>query len=370
MTPTGYVLTSLESVLRRGVETVFYALLTLSVCALAIAAVAAVAPHVRRIFAARRQSVRYEVSAASARPGSSHASPRVQLRSRITSLSITAALTTAALVLVVAANGSRVASNAQTKAEAPPVVTIIATDYGYEAPDTVPAGLNVFRLVNHGDQMHAATIVRLEAGKTLPDYVEAYREANRTRGARPAWAKFRGGPAAVMHGEGNATVYLEPGNYAWVCFVPGPDGVSHLLEHNQAHAFVVRPRTENTPAPGAPEPSVSLRMVDYSFQLSAPLKVGRNVIRVYNTGADPHHVLLFKLTAGKTIQHFQAWLQKHMQGEAPCTYVGAMGELSTGAEAYLDVDLTAGEYVLVCLITGRDEVSHAAKGMIQQIRVS
>jgi hypothetical protein len=160
------------------------------------------------------------------------------------------------------------------------------------------------------------------------------------------------------------------GSGAWVCFVPGPDGVSHLLKHNQAHAFVVPPRTGDTPAPSAPEPSVTLRLLDYSFQLSAPLKAGRHMIRVENLGADYHHVLLFKLTPGKTIQDFQAWLQEHMQGEAPSTFVGAMGELSTGADAYLEADLSAGEYVLVCLITGRDEVSHVDKGMIQQIRIS
>ena len=40
-----------------------------------------------------------------------------------------------------------------------------------------------------------------------------------------------------------------------------------------------------------------------------------------------------------------------------------------GAGAYFDVDLSAGDYVLVCLITGRDEVSHAAKGMVQHIRI-
>lgn len=342
MTPTASLLKSLESALRAGVETVFDALLTLAVCALDIAAVAALAHGVRRKFVARRQS---------------------------TSRSITSAWPIAA-VLVVAGNGSRLDTNAQTKTGAPPVVTIIATDYAYEAPDTVPAGVNVFRLVNHGDQAHAATIVRLEAGKTLPDYIEAYREAHRTRGARPAWAAFRGGPVALMRGEGNTTVYLEPGNYAWVCFVPGPDSVSHLLKHNQAHAFVVRPRTKDTLAPVAPEPTVSLRMLDYSFQLSAPLKSGRHVIRVDNVGADYHHVLVFKLTTGKTIQDVQAWLEKRMEGEAPSTFVGAMGELSAGANAYLEVNLTAGEYVLACVITGRDEVSHAAKGMIQQIRVS
>jgi hypothetical protein len=416
MTPTAYVWRSLESVLRWGVETVFFALLTLAACALAITAVAALAPRVRRIVAARRQSTRDEVSAILARSGSLHGSRRLRPRAKTTSRFIRSAWPIA-VVLVVASNGSRLATNAQTsqgpaldipsvgplagcvvfsarsarlgplcgsttgtklsfvaaqrsKAGAPPVVTIIATDYAYEAPDTVQAGVNVFRLVNHGDQVHAATIVRLEAGKTLADYKEAYGEAHRVRGARPTWATFRGGPVAVMRGEGSATLSLEPGNYAWVCFVPGPDSVSHLLKHNQAHAFVVRPRTGDTPAPSAPDPSVSLRMLDYSFQLTAPLKAGRHTIRVENVGADYHHVLLFKLTPGKTIQDVEDWLHKRMEGEAPSTFVGAMGELSPGTNAYLEVDLTAGEYVLACVITGRDEVSHAVKGMIQQIRVN
>ena len=46
-----------------------------------------------------------------------------------------------------------------------------------------------------------------------------------------------------------------------------------------------------------------------------------------------------------------------------------MAEISTGNAAYVDVELSAGDYVLVCLITGRDEVSHATKGMVQHIRI-
>jgi hypothetical protein len=130
------------------------------------------------------------------------------------------------------------------------------------------------------------------------------------------------------------------------------------------------PRSGDTPAPSVPEPTVSLRLLDYSFQLSAPLKAGRHMILVENVGADYHHVLLFRLTPGKTIQDFDAWLQKNMEGEAPSVYVGAMAELSAGANASFEVELTAGDYVLACVITGRDEVSHAVKGMIQQIRVS
>jgi hypothetical protein len=278
---------------------------------------------------------------------------------------------TASVVLALAC---ALASDANTNvvenaARTPPVVTLIATDYTYEAPDTVSAGFTVFRLVNRGDEFHGATIVRLEAGKTLSEYVDAYGVAQRTRGARPVWAKFRGGPYAPPHAESTATLDLEPGSYAWVCFVPGGEGRAHLLSHRQAHAFVVRPRGKTPPASSAPEPTASLRLLDFSFQFGATLTTGKHTVKVENVGVEPHHVLMFKLAPRKTMEDYQAWMQRNMQGESPVTFVSAMAELSTGAVAYMDADLSAGEYVLVCLITGRDEVSHAAKGMLQHIRI-
>lgn len=252
----------------------------------------------------------------------------------------------------------------------PPVVTIIVTDYGYEAPETVQAGLTAFHIVNHGEQPHTATIVRLEAGRTLAEYIEAYGEANRTRGARPDWATFLGGSAAFrQHDEGKVTIELEPGNYAWVCFVPGPDGVAHLLKHKQAQAFVVQPRSEDATAPGPLEPTVSLQMFDYTYQISAPIRSGKHMIRVENMGVEPHHVLLFKLGAQKTAADFQSWMRSEMQGDGPATFVGAMAELSKATGAYFEAELSTGEYALVCLVAGRDEVPHFEKGMIHYVRV-
>jgi hypothetical protein len=288
-----------------------------------------------------------------------------------------------ALLIVTAAYGSGCSSEHEgartgTTDEAPTVVTISATDYAFEAPDTLRAGWTRVRLVNRCDQPHAATLVRLDPGRTLPEYIQAYREANRTRGARPDWARFLGGPVALLpHGEGNATLQLEPGNYAWVCFVPGSDHIAHVLAHNQAHAFVVRPGSGDAPAPKPPELTASLRMLDYSFELSAPLKAGKRVIRIENVGVEPHHLLLFKLAPGRTLEDFQsrdldlfeAWLWNHKQGEAPTTFVGGMDTQSHGAEAYLELDLPAGDYVFVCLVGGRDGVPHIAKGMIQHVRI-
>lgn len=249
------------------------------------------------------------------------------------------------------------------------LVTIIAHEYSYEAPDTIPAGFTDFRLFNRGEEVHGATIVRLGDGRTLPEYLAAYGEANRVGGPRPDWATFHGGPLAPPGGEANVAVDLEPGNYAWVCFVPGPEGVVHLLRHEQARAFVVRDRSRIAPTPPAPAPTASLRMSDHAFELSDPLERGKQVIRVENLGIEPHHVLLFKLLPGKTMEEYLAWLENGMQGDAPAEGVGASGELSTGEQAYMEIDLSAGDYVMVCLVAGQDEVPHVAKGMMQHFRV-
>lgn len=278
-----------------------------------------------------------------------------------------------ASLIVAAACGSAGSSEGQeprTIGAAPREVTITATDHAFEAPDTVQAGWNTVRLVNHGEQIHEATLVQLEDGRTLQEYMHAYGEAVRTGGARPEWATFLGGPSSVQpHGDGSATLYLEPGNYAWGCWAPDSDGTPHLLGHDQIHAFEVRATSEDAPSTSAPEPTVSVGMHDYAFELSEPLKAGRHVIHVENMGVEPHHVLIFKLDSGRTPGDFQAWIENQMQGETPSTYVGGMGTQSFGIEGYLTLDLPAGNYVFVCLVAGVDEVPHFAKGMIEYVLV-
>lgn len=251
-----------------------------------------------------------------------------------------------------------------------PVISVTATDRGYEAPDTVPAGFSVLRLVNRGDHGHTATVVRLEEGRTLPEYLQAYREANRTRRARPSWATFLGGVGLFTTGEARAIVELQPGTHVLVCFAPGESGAPHLLESDDhAHPFVVRPRPQDAPRPSAPETDVTLTMRDYAFELSQPLQAGRQMIRVENTGVDPHHAFLLKLGPNETRHDVEAWLENGMEGEPPVTYVGGMDVLSHEAEAWFEVDLSPGSYVLVCLVAGPDEVPHTARGMVRFIGI-
>jgi uncharacterized cupredoxin-like copper-binding protein len=111
-----------------------------------------------------------------------------------------------------------------------------------------------------------------------------------------------------------------------------------------------------------------MRLVDYAFNLSAPLTAGRHMIRVENAGAEPHEVGMVRLSAGKTIEEVRAWIQSPREA-LPGTVAGGVTSLAPGAEAYFEVDLTRGEYVLLCFVTAPDGRSHIDHGMIQPISV-
>ena len=254
-------------------------------------------------------------------------------------------------------------------AAAATLVTLTATDYAFEAPDTIEAGFTTFELVNNGNQLHMGQLIRLEGGKTLDDFLVAYNEAFRTSGPRPKWATRLGGPGvADPHGRSNATHYLEPGNYTWICLMNVPGGIPHVVKAGMAKPFAVRPRNREAALQTAPEPGVIIQLVDYGFSISAPLTAGRHLIRVENAGAEPHEVSLLKLAPGKTMQDLEGWMQ-NPQIPPPANSAGGVSSLAANTEAYFEVDLTSGDYVLLCFVTAPDGRSHTEHGMIQHIRI-
>jgi hypothetical protein len=181
------------------------------------------------------------------------------------------------------------------------------------------------------------------------------------------------------------TQYLEPGSYVWVCPIEDETGHPHFAK-GQFKPFVVR-ATDGVVADrgAAPEADVVIRLTDYSFELDAPLRAGRHTVRVENTGADlreyGHDLVVFKLAPGKTLADMQRSLNperarrpEERDDEAPSleslgSLVGGVAAMATGMEVFFDVELTPGEYVLVCMATAPDGRSHIEHGMIQQVTV-
>ena len=227
-----------------------------------------------------------------------------------------------------------------TPASGANLVTVTAREYTFDAPAEIPAGLTTFRLIGAGKELHHIQLVKLEDGKTINDLMAALKAG----GPPPKWAVDAGGPnpSHPGGGESNATMTLEPGNYALTCFVPGPDGVPHVAKG------MVRPLTV-TPASGQtaaePQADVVMKLVDYTFTTSQPLTPGRHTIRIDNAGPQSHEVAIIRLAPGKSVSDFLNWVEKEkMQGRPPAEPIGGVSAIAPGTHSFITVDLQPGEY--------------------------
>jgi plastocyanin len=271
--------------------------------------------------------------------------------------------------LVVACKSDRPSSGTPEVGSAgsatPPSVTVTATDFAFDAPAEITAGVTTVRLVNDGKELHHAQLVRLEEGKTIEDVATALKKG----GPPPSWIKFVGGPNAVLPGkESNATASLTPGRYAYLCFVFGPDGVLHAAKGMMRQFEVTGTRSQT--AAELPPADVTIRMADYDYQPSGSLSAGRHTIMVENDGPQPHELALLRLAPGKTVEDFALWAEAGMKGPPPAEPVGGVVFLDKGARGTFTADLVAGEYGLMCFVPdAKDGKPHLAHGMMKTIKV-
>jgi hypothetical protein len=241
--------------------------------------------------------------------------------------------------------------------------TIYARDYAFEAPDSIPAGMTNFHLVNDGPNLHHMQLVRLDSGKTAGD-LEA---AMRNPGPPPAWAVFVGGPNAPNPGASlDASMELQEGNYVMLCLVDIPAHVPHFAK-GMARPFKVV-AASGTPA-AAPSSDVTITLADYNFLIKGALTAGKHTIRVENSGPQVHEVEIVRLAPGKTVKDLGAWMQT-MEGPPPATAIGGIAATVPATTSYVNVDLTPGNYVLLCFVPdAKDGKTHADHGMIKEIAV-
>jgi hypothetical protein len=272
--------------------------------------------------------------------------------------------TRAALITLAACQSSKTAHDTPSAAATPNVITVTATDFLFDAPAETPAGPTTIRLVNNGPSIHHVQLLKLEEGKTPDDFIAALKAG----GPPPQWAVVAGGPNPPEVGSStSATVMLDPGNYAIVCFIPSADGVPHLMK-GMTRALKVTAATGAVAAePGA---DLVVKLVDFDFQLSGPLTAGHHVLRVENAGAQPHEIALVQLKPGKEPMDFAAWGEKQ-QGPAPGTLFGGVSGIMPGTHAFATVDLPPGDYALLCFVPDmKDGKPHFVHGMAKKITVS
>jgi hypothetical protein len=242
------------------------------------------------------------------------------------------------------------------------VVRVTGEDFKFDAPATIQAGLTEFRFLNKGPAIHHMAILKLEDGKTFDDLKALLGNP----GPPPAWITELGGPNAPSPGvESNATMTLEPGNYALICFVD-IGGQPHFMKGMVKALQVVAEPGAVAPAPHA---DAIATLFDYNFKISSPIRAGTRTIRVVNEAKQHHEVELVQLASGASVSDFMKWMDK-MDGPPPGKALGGIAGIAPGMSQSFSADFTPGSYALICFLPdSKDGKPHFVHGMIQQIEV-
>ena len=153
-------------------------------------------------------------------------------------------------------------------------------------------------------------------------------------------------------------------------FAVNVDGTTHLVR-GMYRPLTVVPGSAAQRAEPAPRADVTVTMRAYGYELSAPLRAGRRVLRLDNAGPQDHHVLVQRLAPGRTKADVERWLAGGRRGERPVSpiFFGTSRQ-APGETSYVTIDLEPGAYLFICRVDdagdGRPHVEH---GMRTEVRV-
>lgn len=101
-------------------------------------------------------------------------------------------------------------------------------DFSFVGVETLPAGRQVVNVVNAGPQPHEAGVVRLSEGVTVQELIPMF-TSNEPPSGPPPFVSAGGMAAIAPEATATMTLDLEPGEYAFLCFVPDPaSGAPHV----------------------------------------------------------------------------------------------------------------------------------------------
>ncbi len=244
-------------------------------------------------------------------------------------------------------------------------VTFTATEFKYDAPNTIPAGWTTFTLDNQGKQAHDLILIKPEAGKTITDVMAALSSGP------PDWVGFYGGTSAAAGKRSDYTVNMPAGDYIALSFGESANGQPDAAQ-GMVHAFTATGDAAALSADALPEADATVNMIDFAFAISGTIGSGEQTIRVTNSGKMLHEMQVFRLNPGYTFEEFQKMLDAPpTQGQQP-PFTSLGGPiLSPGVDGFVTMNFEPGTHVMVCFIPSPEHnmQPHYKLGMITQFEV-
>lgn len=109
---------------------------------------------------------------------------------------------------------------------------------------------------------------------------------------------------------------------------------------------------------------MTITATEYKYETSGAAVPGANLITLKNGGKEVHHVQLFHLAQGKTMQDLGAGLQAGDLSKLPGKFEGGVGQLPPGGSGALEASLASGTYAMLCFVPSADGAPHFVKGMM------
>jgi hypothetical protein len=265
------------------------------------------------------------------------------------------------------AQDSHVETKKQTVDRGLSTFHIIATDRGFEAPASVPAGLRHIVFENRGKEIHEGMLVKLPAGMRA----EGYFAAVKAGAMFPEGALDYAGAGLTSPGQTTELwTRLDPGQYIVICF-----NADHFSARRMQPFTVTSAGAHDDPLPAI---DVVLKLVDYRFELSTPLRKGVQVIRVDTTGPSMHEADLYRLLDGKTLADLVEWRKHNGVGVAPAIAFGGMLDShDLSHQVWLRKDFAPGRYALGCEMpistdakSGTGYATHTDAGMVLAFEIA
>lgn len=227
-------------------------------------------------------------------------------------------------------------------ASPPPVIEVMATDYAFVIPPKIPAGLVTLNFVNHGKELHFASIQRLSKDVTM-DQIRAKLDS-------PEPPDFidesQGGQVGLVSpGESaQVTVKLVPGKYFIACWIPAPDHAPHAAKGMTSIIEVVDDKAGERSEPAS---SVAIALKQTGVDLPKEFKAGKQTWKIVNeTGnAQANGIDIVQLAGGKSFEEAEVSLNQGDFSPIAAAFGGA-GGAGPSNTAWLTVDLKPGDYWL------------------------
>jgi len=281
------------------------------------------------------------------------------------------------IALALAAGLSACSSEPEQTEVSPSNILVLQVEgLSFTGPDTIKSGWTTIRVVNEGGMTHHALVYRLPEGITaemvdemVVEPIQAslsaaiagdFERAAEISASMPAWVadlEWLGGPGMMSDGvTGEATMYLEPGNYIVECYVK-TNGVQHNYNPVPGEFGMVFPLTVLPEDGGMAEPdaNVTLTLTNEGYEITDGAFInGYNTVRAnfeeqrsYNdfVGHDAH---VFRIEDDTDVDAAAAWPDffplDGQQTPAPARFVGGIHDMPQGVTGYFKLNLEPGDY--------------------------